>query len=497
MDNKRILIGGIALVSVTPIIKTVSNDNAKVKLPNVIYIYADDLGYGDIGCYGQKYIKTPVIDQMANDGIMFTQHYTGAPVSAPARCCLLTGKSSMHTYVRDNFEIKAEEESDKGQMPIPENTKTLAKMLKKAGYTTALIGKWGLGPMSSTGSPIKQGFDLFYGYCDQVHAHNHFPYFLWRNDKMELLRNQKFSPYQKFDGKDPYDITEYQKYEGPDYSLDLMAEEAIKFIEMNKNKPFFIDLSVIVPHKALQVPDESLKMYDGVFDEKPYSGAQGYLPHPRPLSAYAAMITRMDQKVGMILQTLKKLGLEGNTIVMFSSDNGPASGGGLNSRFFNSSGGLRGGKSQLYEGGIREPFIVKWPGKIKPGSVTDHVSAQYDLMATLAEITGQKPEDIDGISFLPVLLGNEKKQKQHEYLYWEFASGGGQIAIRMGDIKGIRRNISRNPQSKWEIYDLKNDQFEANDISAKYPELITRFEEIVKQRTPSHYAPWNFMEDKN
>lgn len=495
MNANSIFLGGMAILATTPLCEKNVAAQKTIKSPNIIYIYADDLGYGDIGCYGQKYIKTPNIDRLAKEGIRFTQVYTGAPVSAPARCCLMTGMNSMHTYVRDNFEIKGKTEFESGQMPLPENTATLPKMLKQAGYVTALIGKWGLGSIASSGAPNKQGFDFFYGYDDQVHAHNHYPSFLWRNDKMETLRNNVTIP-AKFDGKDPNDLSEYQKYEGPDYSLDLMANEAVKFIRENKSRLFFLDLSVIVPHKALQVPDESLEMYKGVFNEKPYLGGQGYLPHPRPLSAYAGMITRMDQKIGMIMQLLKELGLDENTIVIFSSDNGPAGGGGLDARFFESSGGLRGMKSQLYEGGIREPFIARWPGKINPGSESDHIGAQYDLMATFAEITNQDLKNTDGISFLPTLLGKNKEQKQHEYLYWEFPSGGGQLAIRMGDWKGIRRNVSGNAGSKWEIYNLKDDVKETKDLSAEHPELIKKFDDIVKQRTPSHNPAWNFMDAK-
>lgn len=491
MNPKNLLLGGISLIVSAPINGNKIPEEKPKKYPNIILIYADDLGYGDIGCYGQKYIKTPNIDQMAKDGIKFTQIYTGAPVSAPARCCMLTGKNSMHAWVRDNLEIKAQDEAGKGQMPIPDEEYTMPEMLKKAGYKTALIGKWGLGPMSSPGAPNKQGFDFFYGYNDQNHAHNHYPSFLWRNDKMEPLKNNVLIP-SKFDGIDPNDPAEYKKYNGTEYSLDLMADEAIKFIKENKDTPFFIDLSVVVPHKALQVPDESLKIYDGVFNEKPYLGGAGYLPHPRPLSAYAAMITRLDDKVGLIIKTLKELGLDMNTIVIFAGDNGPASGGGLDARFFNSSGSFRGSKSQVYEGGIREPFIVRWPDKVKPGTVSDYIGAQYDLMATFADITGQSIENTDGLSILPTLTGNEKKQKQHEFLYWEFPSGEGQVAIRIGDWKGVRRY--RMQGSKWEVYNLKNDPKETTDLSSEHPDLIKRFDEIVKLRTPSQNPNWNFMD---
>lgn len=469
-----------------------SNTQQDIPLPNIIYIYADDLGVGDIGCYGQQYIKTPNIDRIAEEGIRFTQHYTGAPVSAPARCCLLTGKHSGNAYIRNNRELKDTSAFRTGQYSIPDETFTVAKMLKDKGYSTGIIGKWGLGSIESTGNPNKQGFDFFYGYADQVHAHNHYPSFLWRNGEQEFLENDVPTVHPRYGRQGVNDAwEEYPKFMGTQYSLDLMTDEVIKFIDRNKEEPFFLYVPYVVPHKALQVPDESLEMYEGVFDEKPYVGGNGYTPHPRPLSAYAAMISRMDQRIGDILDHLLKLGLDDNTIVMFSSDNGPASGGGLDSRFFNSSAGLRGSKSQVYEGGIRVPFVARWPGKISAGVVTDHVSAQYDLMATLAELSGQEVSDTDGISFLPLLLGKNEKQKQHEYLYWEFSSGH-QYAVRIGDLKGVKSRSRWNPDNKWEVYNLAEDEEEANNIVDEHPELIEKFEEIIAKRTPSHIPEWNF-----
>jgi len=378
-------------------------------------------------------------------------------------------------------------------MPIPAETETIAKMLKRAGYVTGLIGKWGLGSMSSTGAPGKQGFDFFYGYNDQNHAHNHYPSYLWRNDSIEKTGNPEFTVHPKFNASVSHDDQEYKQYMGPNHSLDLMGNEALKFLCENRDKPFFLYLAFVVPHKALQIPDESLEMYTGVFNEKPYTGGQGYTPHPRPFSAYAAMITRMDQKIGAVLDQIEKLGLDKNTIIMFSSDNGPAGGGGVDAGFFGSAGGFRGMKGQVYEGGIREPFVARWPGKITAGTVTDHVSAQYDLMATLGEMTGQPVKNTDGISFLPTLLGQKEKQEQHEYLYWEFATGGGQLAVRMGDWKGVKRGVSRNPDEKWAIYNLADDPAETKDLAAQHPELTKKFDEMVNKRTPSHHAPWNFI----
>lgn len=470
----------------------ISQAQQNASLPNIIYIYADDLGVGDIGCYGQQYIKTPNIDRIAEEGIRFTQHYTGAPISAPARCCLLTGKHSGHAYVRNNRELHDSSAFKTGQLPLPDETVTIAELLKKSGYATAAIGKWGLGSIESSGNPNKQGFDLFYGYADQVHAHNHYPSFLWRNNEQVFLENNVATVHPKYDRDKEMDVQqEYTKYIGTHYSLDLMTEEVLNFIDTNREKPFFLYIPYVVPHKALQVPDESLEMYEGVFDEKPYEGRNGYTPHPRPLSAYAAMISRMDQRIGDILDHLQKLGLDDNTIVMFSSDNGPAGGGGLDSRFFNSSAGLRGNKAQVYEGGIRAPFVARWPGKIPAGTTTDHVSAQYDLMATLAEVAGQKITDTDGVSFLPTLLGKERAQKQHEYLYWEFSERS-QYAVRIGDLKGVKSKNRGETESKWEVYNIAEDEKENNNIAEKYPELIEKFEEIIRKRTPSHIPEWNF-----
>lgn len=461
-------------------------------LPNIIYIYADDLGVGDVGCYGQKYIKTPNIDRMASEGIRFTQHYTGAPICAPARCSMLTGKHAGHSYIRMNHELPDSIPSRTGQLPIPDEAVTIAEVLKKSGYATGVIGKWGLGSIESSGNPNKQGFDFFYGYADQVHAHNHYPPFLWKNGEQVSLRNNVPSVHPKYEDDQEINIQEeYKKFMGQEYSLDMMTEEAKKFMDRNRKTPFFLYLPYVVPHKALQVPDESLAQYDGVFDEEPYDGRRGYTAHPRPLSAYAAMITRMDAKIGEILDYLREAGLEENTLVMFSSDNGPAGGGGLDTRFFNSSAGLRGGKGQVFEGGIREPFVARWPGKIPAGVTTDHVSAQYDLMATLAELTGQTVMDTDGISFLPTLLGRPQEQKKHEYLYWEMPRGK-QIAVRIGDMKGVLLKDNPRMGNKWAVYNLGEDEKETTNVADQHPDLIQKFEEIVKTRTPAVLEEWNF-----
>lgn len=474
------------------VISAVSSARQNITRPNIIYILADDLGYGDIGCYGQQYIKTPNIDRMAAEGIRFTQHYSGAPVSAPARCCLLTGRHTGHSYVRNNLEVKDDFPFETGQLPIPEGTQTIARQLNNDGYATAFIGKWGLGSIASEGAPLKQGFDFFYGYADQMHAHNHYPEYLWKNDKQVFLTGNVETVHPKIDKTQQVDSNAYKMYIGEQYSLDLMTCEAVNYIKANRENPFFLYMAYVTPHKALQVPEEDLVMYKNIFNEKSYDGKKGYTPHAYPLSAYAAMITRMDKQIGLILNELKQIGLDENTIVMFSSDNGPAGGSGLDARFFNSSGGLRGMKGQVYEGGIREPFIVRWPGKIKPNTVTDHVSTQYDLMATLAEIIGRKPVETDGISFLPTLLGQEKKQRQHAWLYWEFSSGGGQYAVRIGDWKGVCTGVSKNQRHVWELYNLASDRAESISLADQHPELVEKCNQIVKLRTPSHIEEWNF-----
>jgi arylsulfatase A len=463
--------------------------------PNIIYIYADDLGYGELGCYGQEKIRTPNLDQLAAEGMKFTQHYTGAPVCAPARAILMTGKHSGHSYVRGNYELGQHDDAHEGgQMPLHEGAFTVAKLMKQAGYTTGAIGKWGLGMWYSTGDPNKQGFDYFYGYLDQKQAHNLYPTHLWENGKWDTLRNRPFTGHARIPEDSPDSI--FDSFRGKDYALTRMGDKTIEFLKQHKNKPFFLYLPYTSPHLALQVPEEALNEYKGKFPEKPYYGAKGYTPTKYPLATYAAMVTYLDKQVGRVMAMLKELGLEKNTIVMFSSDNGPTFDvGGVNAAFFNSASGMRGLKQDLYEGGIREPFIVKWPGKVKAGTVTDHISAQYDLMATLADIVGQKIPVTDGLSFLPVLTG--QKQKTHDYLYFEFPEKSGQVAIRMGKWKGVKSNMKADPSSPWEIYDLEKDPSESTDLGKEHPELAKRFDGILKkEHACPHIREWEFVDPK-
>jgi arylsulfatase A len=455
--------------------------------PNIIFILADDLGWGDLGSYGQMKIKTPHLDRMAAEGIRFTQFYAGSPVCAPSRCVLMTGKHGGHAYIRNNKEVKPE-----GQWPIPASEVTIAELLKSQGYATGAFGKWGLGFVGTEGDPNKQGFDLFYGYNCQREAHNFYPDHLWRNEQRVTL-----------EGND-------RGLTGKHYSHDLIEAEALQFIRANHNKPFFVYVPFTIPHVALQVPDDSLAEYVGKWDDPAYDGSRGYLPHSHPRAAYAAMITRMDRSVGRIMSLLKELGLDENTLVMFSSDNGgafgtvtedfeflPGRGAGTDYVFFGSTGKFRAFKGSVYEGGIRVPFIARWPGKIKAGTVTDLPAVFYDVLPTLCELVGLKPpKNTDGLSILPTLLGSGR-QKKHEFLFWDFTGYGGQQAVRLGNWKGLRRNLHRG-NTKIELYDLGNDTGEQHDVAGKYPEIVRRIGEIMqREHTRSEVFPVDILDKPN
>ncbi len=435
--------------------------------PNIVFILADDLGYGDVGCYGQTRIKTPSIDRLASEGMKFLQHYSGSPVCAPSRCTLLTGKHTGHAYIRDNGELETE-----GQRPLPPGTQTIGTLLRKAGYTTAATGKWGLGGPGSTGEPSLQGFDHFYGYLCQRVAHTYYPEYLWRDGNKETLEGNK-------DGKQGQ------------YSHDLIAEEALKFIKEHKDRPFFLYVPFTIPHVSLHVPEDSLAEYKGRWPETPFKGNH-YAAHATPRAAYAAMITRMDRDVGRILSLLKDLGLDESTIVFFTSDNGPSYAGGADARFFRSAGPLRGLKGSVHEGGIHVPFIARWPGRIPAGSTTSHVSAFWDVLPTLCEIAGAEvPEPVDGISFLPALLG-KGVQKEHECLYWEYPSAGGLQAVRAGNWKGVRVDVKKKAGGPIQLYDLAGDPGETTDVAAAHPEVVEQIRKIMAGRTPSVFPQWNY-----
>ena len=462
--------------------------------PNIVFVLADDLGYGELGSYGQKKIRTPRLDRMAAEGMRFTQFYSGSTVCAPSRGTLLTGLHTGHAYVRDNQELGGFlDEEERGQIALPPDHPTVARWLRARGYATAVIGKWGLGGPQSTGVPTKQGFDFFFGYLDQKQAHNYYPTHLWRNEERYPLRNAYFSPHQTLEG-DPRDPKAYEKYRGTDYAIDFMTREATDWLRANRSKPFLLYFAPTIPHVALQVPEAALKEYDGRFPETPYTGDKRYLPQRTPRAAYAAMITYLDAQVGRILDTLKEIGADERTLVIFTSDNGATFDvGGAPTAFFESNGPLRGHKTNLYEGGIRVPMIARWPGRIRAGATSDHVGANWDMWSTVAELAGgEPPEKTDGISIVPTLL-ERGTQRRHETLYWEFHSQGSSQAVRMGRWKGIRNNAKANPNGPIELYDLETDPAEKADVSSKHPDIVRRIADIMREsHTPSQLARWNF-----
>mgnify|MGYP003615247976 CR=1 FL=1 len=438
-----------------------------ISKPNIIFILADDLGYGDIGVYGQQKIKTPNIDRMAKQGMMFTQFYSGTSVCAPSRSSFITGQHTGHTPIRGNKETKPE-----GQWPLPANAVTVAEILKGAGYTNGCFGKWGLGFIETNGNPLKQGFDRFYGYNCQAQAHNYFPDHLWDNNTRVELSNT---------------LTKQ-----PQYAADMIQEKAMNFLDDNQNKPFFLFLAYTLPHAALQLPkgDMAFENYKKLFREKPKTvsdslwiarGGKGYQSQPYPHAAYAAMVTKLDNYVGDVVRKLKELNIDKNTLIVFASDNGPHIEGGNDPAFFNSNAGLRGTKRDLYEGGIRTPFIANWPGTISPGSKSKHIGAFWDLLPTFAELAGIKTsDDIDGISIVPTLL-RKSNQKQHEFLYWEFHENGGRQAVRFGNWKGVKYTAAEKQDSPIQLYNLLNDRGEKNDLSGQHPDIVKKIDEIMKR----------------
>jgi arylsulfatase A len=428
--------------------------------PNIIYILADDLGIGDIGCYGQKILKTPRIDELAAGGMRFTNHYSGSASCAPTRSCLMTGQHTGYTRVRSNG----------NDFLLPQDV-TIAEVIRPAGYRSAAIGKWGVGNEGTAGVPWEQGFDSFFGYLDQTDAHFHYPPFLSRNAEKVL-----------------YPDNETKKSH---YSHDEFTREALQFIRENQDNPFFLYVPYTLAHAELSVPADSMEPWIGNIEETtPYGtpGGQHYCYQERPHATFAGMVSRMDRDIGRIVDLVDELGLTENTLVIFSSDNGPTSAGGADPDFFDGNGIYRGIKFDLYDGGIRCPMIARWPGKIEAGSVSDHLSAHWDVLPTLAELTGAKaPEGIDGISFLPTLFGKKDEQVQHDYLYWETDGGGGWQAVRQGDWKGHLRQLQKGEGKEiFELYDLSSDPSEKENVAAANPEMESRLREIL---TTARTAP--------
>lgn len=478
MKAKNFLILNSLLIILTLISCNGSNrvipENESRK-PNIIYILADDLGFGDLGAYGQEKIETPNLDRLAKQGILFENHYTGSTVCAPSRSSWLTGLHTGHTPIRGNKELKPE-----GQEPMPDSLFTIGKLMKASGYKTAAFGKWGLGFIETTGDPINQGFDYFFGYNCQRIAHRYFPEYLWENQEKYPLKGNDWTNKET-------------------YAQDVIHEKTMAFLEENKEDQFFMFVPLVAPHAELVVPDDEIfQKYRRKFgEEKPYVGKKGadygpdlevikYQSQEYPRATYASMVERIDRYVGEILNKIDELGLADDTIIMFASDNGPHREGGNDPDFFNSNGPFRGYKRDLYEGGVRTPFIVKWPGVIKPSTITNHVSAFWDVLPTLADIVGYKKiGKIDGISFLPTLKG-DRNQKVHEFLYWEFVEQGGKQAVRKGDWKAVKLNVRSESKTTIELYNLKLDISEKKNLANQFPEIVKEMLEVMDSQHVSN-----------
>lgn len=477
---KRI-ITALALLLAVPLM-------AQTKHPNVIFVLADDLGYGDIEPYGQQIIKTPHLSQLANEGMKFTQFYTGTAVCAPSRASFMTGETTGETHIRGNREVR---EPIDGQAPILAGAPSVAQLFKQAGYRTGCFGKWGLGTPDSEGNPLKQGFDTFFGYNSQFRAHRRYPAYLWHdNEKVMIPENGN-----------------YERQEV--YAEDLIQQHILQYIgAQTTDTPFFMWLTYTLPHAELVVPNDSIYQqyqhlpkrpykghdYSGITD-KPFGWA-GYMSQPDTYGTYAAMVSRLDWYVGQIRKALKAKGLEDDTIIIFASDNGAHREGGADPKFFNSSAGLRGIKRDLYEGGIRTPYIVYWKGKVKAGSVSDHAGAFWDMMPTFAEITNQKyAPNKHQVSFLPTLLG--KKQKAHKYLYWEFHEEGGKQAVRYKYWKGVRLNVNKDKEAPIELYNLTTDPAEQHNLAEQYPKIVKKMKKIMSEaHTRSDLFPFEWEKKK-
>jgi len=473
--------------------------NKKVK-PNIVYILADDLGYGELGVFGQKHIETPNIDNLSKTGMLFTNHYSGAPVCAPARSVLMTGMHQGNTHIRANgewsergdvwsFQAMFDDPNLEGQRPLLDSILTVAKVLKDNGYKTGMVGKWGLGAPLTSSVPNKKGFDFFYGYNCQRQAHTLYPTHLWRNENRHILNNYIVNKNETLGDKDPYNQESYKKYNQSDYAPTLMHNEALSFIEQNKKNAFFLYYASPLPHLPLQAPEDWVKYYNEKFgNEEPYVG-RSYYPNRTPRATYAAMISYLDEQVGEIIAKLKEIGQYENTLIIFTSDNGPSHVPQVDSEFFNSTGIFVNSrntmKGSVNEGGIRVPMIASWPNEIEPGTSSNHISAFYDFFETALDVASiESPIQTDGISFYPELKG--EKQKKHKYLYWEYPASGGLQAIRMGKWKGLKTNLFKG-KSNLELYNLSNDLKELNDVSQNFPKIVIELENYLKE---AHTTPY-------
>jgi len=474
--------------------------NIEPQRPNIIYILADDLGYGEIGVFGQKLIETPNIDNLAKSGMIFTDHYSGAPVCAPARSVLLTGNHSGNTHIRANgewsergnvwsFKAMLEDPYLEGQRPLLDSITTVAQVLHDNGYKTGMVGKWGLGAPLTNSIPNKKGFDFFYGYNCQRQAHTYYPTHLWKNETRDLLDNYIVTKQEGLDGLDPNEPESYSKYNQNDYAPTLMHKEALNFISRNQSAPFFLYYASPIPHLPLQAPKKWVNYYQKKFGKEiPYTG-KSYYPNKTPRATYAAMISYLDEQVGELIEKLKEINQYENTLIIFTSDNGPSWVDHVDYKFFNSTGKFvnsRGTmKGSVSEGGIRVPMIASWPNKIKAGSKSNHISAFYDFFETACDVAGIDNEiQTDGVSFYSEMIGGV--QAKHDYLYWEYPASGGLQAIRMGKWKGVKNNLFKNP-SKLKLFDLSYDEKELNDVSSKNPEIVKELEQKLKE---AHSTPY-------
>jgi len=462
---------------------------------NVIYIMADDLGYGELGCYGQKLIPTPNIDRLAAEGTKFTRFYAASTVCAPTRCSLMTGLHQGHAPIRGNKEKGGFGPNDpEGQTALPLRNTTIAENLKTVGYKTAIFGKWGLGGPQPGETPMDHGFDTFYGYLCQRRAHTHYPTYLWDNHQPDLLNNVGGNAHQKVSSVTS-DLQEWNsQFNGSDFAHAKILDRAQGFIKKNKENPFFIYYATTIPHAALQAPPEWIEKFPKEWDPKPYLGANGYLPNPRPRATYAAMIAYLDWSVGQLRETLEREGIADRTLIVFTSDNGATFNGGVDTEFFNSNGGLRGKKMSLYEGGIREPFIAWCPSLVPSGKTINEPFVAYDTLASLSELCGTKPPRNDGISYASALLGKEPKKR--DYIYVEYPEASAMQAVWIGSFKVIRPDLKKNPE-KIEVYDLDSDPSEKTDLAAKRPDLIQRAKQIwTEEHVPSKDFPLGVIDKK-
>ncbi|MCA9048571.1 MAG: arylsulfatase [Planctomycetaceae bacterium] len=486
----------LALLFASPLYAAAHSEKSTGR-PNVILILADDLGYRELGSFGQKLIRTPNLDRLAAQGMKLTQHYCGNAVCAPSRCVLMTGKHPGHAYVRDNRSTPPE-----GQEPIPDSEVTLGELLHAEGYVTGAFGKWGLGGPDSCGEPLSQGFDRFFGYLCQGHAHSYYPSYL-RSDRgtIELNNNPPIGGHDNFPpNADRSKPESYNVFKGTDYAPDRINAQVLEFIRTNKEKPFLCYYPTIIPHVALHVPDEELQPYLKLgWNDPPFTKEKGYgyTPHFTPRAAYAAMITRMDRYVGNVLKLLDELGLADNTLVVFSSDNGTTHLDlEVDFNFFRSVGELRGLKGSLYEGGVRVPTLARWPGHIAAGSESDRVSGFEDWLPTVMTVAGAAdkiPQNTDGISLLPTLLGQQ--QAERPFLYREFGGYGGQQTIRVGPWKAVRQNL-RKGTVQTELYKIADDIGEQHDVAAANPDVVAKLERLMaQQHVPSKVFPLKALDD--